>query len=962
MSKTKLLWKAEDQNARLAELTAGSQDPAKDNPLRRDVRSLGSLLGQVLVEQGGRELFDAVEQLRQLLIEHREQVRRRPASAASVDPITSDAITSDLMATDSMATDSMVKVQEMVAKMDLSRAHQVAKAFAIYFELTNLAETNHRKRRRRAGELDHQHVPPAGSFRGTLQRLKATGVSAEEALAWLRQVTVIPVFTAHPTEVARQTVLLKRRRVARQLENLDWLPLTATDAADYEEAIRAEVISLWQTDEIRVAKPTVDDEIRMGLRYFRLSLFETIPRIYTEIRDAFRDVYGVVIEEPALPTLIRFGSWIGGDRDGNPLVKPECIRDALELARGLILREYLHDVEALSDRLSSSLRQVGVSKEMLARLAHYERTIPGVHLAWGPHNTTESYRRFLSYVFHKLQQTRQPTNASATYGSVAEFEHDLLLLRESLRSHRGQRLAANFVDPLLRKVHTFGFRLHTLDIRQHARVHAQVLAELEPALKANQSPAQLTETLSSESRELLATFRIIGELKREYPAQAICQYIISGAETENDVLNVVRLAKACAVQVKGSSRDVNKTSTANKPSITNNDPGLMPVPLFESIDSLRASAGVMRRIWSHPEYAPLLDSWGRWQEVMLGYSDSNKDGGMFTSTWELYKAHRELHRAARECEVKLRLFHGRGGTVGRGGGPTHSAILAQPEGCFSGQIRITEQGEVLNWKYADPVLAEWNLELMIAASLEVLTRTPREQVGNHSRWEEAMDEMSEAAYSVYRRDIADNPEVLEYFYQATPVNQLDAARIGSRPSRRTRSRRLEDLRAIPWVFGWMQSRHAVPAWFGVGHALQQFAGKSSAAEQFLRQMMRGFPLFSDLVRNVELGMAKADLEIARVYSGLVSNADMRKRVFARLEDEFLRSRRMILQVTGQRELLGNNRVLARSIQLRNPYVDPMSLIQVELLRRKQRDPNGADLDFPLGATINGIAAGLHNTG
>jgi phosphoenolpyruvate carboxylase len=951
MSKPKLLWKAEDQNARLAELTAGSQDPAKDNPLRRDVRSLGSLLGQVLVEQGGRELFDAVEQLRQLLIEHREQVRRRATSAAS----------SDLMASDLMASDPMTKVQNMVAKMDLTQAHQVAKAFAIYFELTNLAETNHRKRRRRAGELDRQHVPPPGSFRGTLERLKAAGVPAAQALAALRQVTVIPVFTAHPTEVARQTVLLKRRRVARQLENLDWLPLTATDAADCEEAIRAEVISLWQTDEIRIAKPTVDDEIRMGLRYFRLSLFETIPRIYAEIRDAFRDVYGVVIEEAALPTLIRFGSWIGGDRDGNPLVKPECIRDALELARALILREYLNDVEALSDRLSSSLRQVGASEEMLARLAHYERTVPGVHLAWGPHNTTESYRRFLSYVFHKLQQTRI-SSTSAAYASVVEFEHDLLLLRESLRSHRGRRLATNFVDPLLRKVHTFGFRLHTLDIRQHARVHAQVLAELEPALKADPSLAQLTGTPSSETRELLATFRIIGELKREYPAQAISQYIISGAETEEDVLNVVRLAKACAVQVEGSSSGSNKTSSTNKGSSANDDPGLMPVPLFESIDSLRASAGVMRRLWRHPEYAPLLDSWGRWQEVMLGYSDSNKDGGMFTSTWELYKAHRELHRAAQECGVKLRLFHGRGGTVGRGGGPTHSAILAQPVGCFSGQIRITEQGEVLNWKYADPVLAEWNLELMIAASLEALTRTPDVEAGSHSRWEEAMEEMSQEAYRVYRRDIADNPEVLEYFYQATPVNQLDAARIGSRPSRRTRSRRLEDLRAIPWVFGWMQSRHAVPAWFGVGRALEQYAGKSPAHEQFLRQMMRGFPLFSDLVRNVELGMAKADIEIARVYSGLVSNADMRKRVFAMLEDEFLRSRRMILQVTGQRELLGNNRVLARSIQLRNPYVDPMSLIQVELLRRKQLDPNRADLDFPLGATINGIAAGLHNTG
>ena len=451
---------------------------------------------------------------------------------------------------------------------------------------------------------------------------------------------------------------------------------------------------------------------------------------------------------------------------------------------------------------------------------------------------------------------------------------------------------------------------------------------------------------SAETRELLDTFHAIARLKRTYPAHSIRHYIISGAESENDVLAVVRLAKAAEVRVAGSA----------------DDPGLMPVPLFESIDSLREAGAVMRRLWSHPEYEPLLDSWGRWQEVMLGYSDSNKDGGMFTSTWELYKAHRELHQAAQEQGVKLRLFHGRGGTVGRGGGPTHAAILAQPPGCFSGQIRITEQGEVLNWKYADPVLAEWNLELMIAASLEALTRNRDPRSEQSLRWEEAMEEMSEEAYSIYRREIADNPDVLEYFEQATPVNELDTARIGSRPSRRTRGRRLEDLRAIPWVFGWMQSRHAVPAWFGVGHALQHFANSGPGHEQLLRQIARGFPVFSELLRNVELGMAKADLGIARDYSGLVKNAALRKRVFSMLEEEFLQSRRMILRVTGQRELLARNRVLARSIRLRNPYVDPMSLIQVELLRRKQQGQQSSELEYPLGATINGIAAGLHNTG
>jgi phosphoenolpyruvate carboxylase len=919
----KPLWKADDQQARLAELIANSDEPAKDNPLRRDVRSLGAILGQVLVEQSGQELFDSVEELRRLLIEHRETARQSPEQASS--------------------TELMVKAQEIVSRMDLSHAYQVTKAFATYFELTNLAETNHRQRRRRAGKLDREHPPLPGSFRGTLVRMKEAGISAADAIAALNQIEVTPVFTAHPTEVARQTVLLKRRRIAQELERLDRLPLTSEEAEDCENYIRAEVTSLWQTDEVRMAKPTVDDEIRMGLRYFRFSLFASLPRLYDEIVESFRDIYGMVLDESSVPNVVHFGSWIGGDRDGNPLVKPECIREALDMARALILREYLESVEALSDRLSSSRRQTSVSEELLARLRHYERTIPGVHLAWGPDNQAESYRRFLSYMFHRLQRTRDGAETPASYRDAAEFEQDLLLVWNSLIAHRGERLARTYIGSLLRMVRKFGFHLQTLDIRQHARVHAQVVKELESTPRpGDESPATI---------ELLETFRTIAQVKRTYPAQSIRNYIISGAESEKDVLAVLRLAKLADVQVAGSA----------------GDPGLMPVPLFESIDSLRTSAAVMRRLWSHSEYQILLDSWGRWQEVMLGYSDSNKDGGMLTSTWELYKAHRELHRAAQENGVKLRLFHGRGGTVGRGGGPTHAAILAQPPGCFSGHIRITEQGEVLNWKYADPVLAEWNLELMIAASLETLTLHGEQQSQHPPLWEEAIEEMSQEAYRVYRREIADNPDVLEYFEQATPVNELDTARIGSRPSRRGRSidktgRRLEDLRAIPWVFGWMQSRHAVPAWFGVGHALEQFAKSGPGHEQLLRQIARGFPVFSELLRNVELGMAKADLGIARDYSGLVKNAALRNRVFSMLEEEFLRSRRMILRVTGQRELLGRNRVLARSIRLRNPYVDPMSLIQVELLRRKQQGQQSADLEYPLGATINGIAAGLHNTG
>jgi len=492
-------------------------------------------------------------------------------------------------------------------------------------------------------------------------------------------------------------------------------------------------------------------------------------------------------------------------------------------------------------------------------------------------------------------------------------------------------------------VRTFGFHLAALDIRQHAAVHKLALDQASGS--GLQASGKALNDLQSAATGL-QVFQGIAEWKKIFPALAIRNYIISGAESDEDVCAVLKLAKLGGVRVAA----------------TGDDPGLMPVPLFESIQSLRASAGIMEKVWSEPEYRKLLDSWSGWQEVMLGYSDSNKDGGMLTSTWELYKAHRALHQAARKHDVKLRLFHGRGGTVGRGGGPTHNAILAQPAGDFSGEIRITEQGEVLNWKYSDPVLAEWNLEIMIAACLEALTRPDGLSSEADRPWADVMEQMSADAFRFYRTHIAGNAEILEYFEQATPVNELEHAQIGSRPARRSESRRLEDLRAIPWVFGWMQSRHALPAWFGVGYALERFASQGKDAKQQLHDMIARFPLFSDLIRNVELAMAKADLAIAHLYASLVRDPGLRERVWKIVAEEFERTRRMLLEVKQQERLLERNSVLSRSIRLRNPYVDAMSLIQVDLLRRKQLGDNSEDLNYALGATINGIAAGLHNTG
>jgi phosphoenolpyruvate carboxylase len=927
------LWSAENQADRLKELAAGTRDAAKEIPLRRDVRSLGILLGRVLVEQVGDQLFDVVEQLRHLLIRHREQLVAQAEQAESENVL-------------------MARAREIVARFSVEDAHRVTKAFAIYFELANLAETNQRKRRRRAAKLHADQPPPAGSFRGTLLRMRATGIPADDALTALQKVKIVPVFTAHPTEVARRTVLLKRRRIAQYLENLDRLPLSSADAAEYESLILAEITSLWQTDEVRLSKPGVLDEVRMGLDFYPLTLFETLPKLYAELTDSFLEVYGRALKHDEVPELLKFGSWIGGDRDGNPLITSRTTADTLELARKTILEHYILEIDRLIDELSSSVRRAGCSTQLRSALEKYEAQM-GQEPSRGKWiSEPELSRHFLDFVRIRLRHTRDEPRNSHAYAAAKEFESDLLLLRASLIENRGQRLAELLVEPLLRKARAFGFHLHTLDIRQHAQVHTSALADLTSAAKSRSKQSDIVKNnlsagLSAETAELLDTLRMIALVKKSYATQTIRAYVISGTESEHDVFAMLRLAEMCGVQVAA----------------TTDDPGLMPVPLFESIMSLRTAAKTMRRVWTAPEYRGLLDSWGRRQEVMLGYSDSNKDGGMLASTWELHKAHRALHEVARECDVKLRLFHGRGGTVGRGGGPTHRAILAQPVGDFSGEIRITEQGEVLNWKYSDPVLAEWNLELMIAASLEALTRPDGPAPGADQQWNDAMEEMSQDSYAYYRRHVAENPDVLEYFEQATPVGELEYARIGSRPARRRESRKFEDLRAIPWVFGWMQSRHAVPAWFGVGYALERFAAKGPEHEKQLKEMMRSFILFSDLMRNVEIAMAKADMTIARLYAtALVSETGLRERVYETLAEEFARTRRMLLLITNQSELLEGNSVLSQSIRRRNPYVDPMSLIQVELLRRKRTGTFADAPDYALGATINGIAAGLHNTG
>ena len=958
-----LLWNPESWPQRLAELQAESGE-LKEAPLRRDVRSLGMLLGEVLREQAGEELYAQVEELRQGTIRRREAEDLGAVVAAS---------------------DHAAHAMALVHALPVDRALLLTRAFGFYFELINLAETNHRKRRRLALQLSGDPGKQRGSLAGTLRAMQRVGISAEEAVDWLRKVLVVPVFTAHPTEVARRSVMFKRRRIGELLEQLDRIPVPPEALARLEEQVRAEITSLWQTDEVRSRRPTVYDEIKMGLDYYDVSIFATLPSLYREIAEALNTAYGLSLEIHELPKVLSFGSWIGGDRDGNPFVTPEVTRNAIQLAREHLLYFYDGQLQMVIDLLSTSAQQMPVSDALRERLDKYEsRARTAESQAYGQFFEFELYRRFLMCIRARSRQTLHSASAGNAplprpsalseaqevlaqvlpgYASAEEFATDLNILRESLAANRGLRIARNLIDPLLLLVRTFGLHLHTLDIRQHAKQHATALKEAVADTMGKKLPGPLT----SETANVLDTFRVIAEVKAGCTPEAIRHYVISGATCVEDVLAVVRLGRLAGVKLEGGASGQHSGQGSDQ----RLDPGLMPVPLFESIEDLRNAPEICRELWQRADYRALLASWDNTQEVMLGYSDSNKDGGMLTSTWEIFRAHRALHVVAREAGLHLRLFHGRGGTVGRGGGPTHRAIFAQPLDSFDGQLRITEQGEVLNFKYADVVLAERNLELMIAASLDALARPNARDPHGHftgvlkPEWEHALDRLSVLAFEFYKEHILDDPGLLKYFGQSTPMGELEHAKIGSRPSKRKGSLSLDTLRAIPWVFGWTQSRLLIPAWFGVGYAVDRFLSEDGSREERLATlitMAKEFPLFIDLIRNVEMALGKVDLGTARLYSTLVEDAELRNRIYAGFEDEYHRTVDAVLAITRQKELLESNPVLARSIKLRNPYVDPMHLIQVDMLRRKRAGEDTPEVNRAIAATISGISSGLRNTG
>jgi phosphoenolpyruvate carboxylase len=926
----------------------------KDLPLRADVRKLGEILGDCMKRHGGRELFETEELIRSLSKSLRRGLNRSDGrrSAPARDLLT------------------------LLRSLDRKKAIGVIRAFAVYFQLTNIAEQHHRIRRRRYYALETAEQPQPGSLAHLFTRLACSGADAVALLGVLERLAVEPVITAHPTEAVRRSVLEKHRRIADLLSELDRRDLPPLAREQVVHALEKEVESIWLTDELRRYQPEVLDEVSNALYYFDDVLFDAVPDLIEELHRVAHLVPGLVLPESKAP--LRFGSWVGGDRDGNPHVTAEVTWETLNRHRALVLSKYRKSVDDLGARLSESERHCPPRPRLVEALERYQEKFPDLASRVLLRNPHEPYRQMLGYVRERLERTSVGSREEGAYPSEKELYEDLLQIEESLRAN-GTR-SASLVSRLMRQVSTFGLHLAKLDLRQSAARHTEALSEITRELGlapyGERREAGRVEWLTSElstprpllsgdarpseaTRETLDLFRVARRALDELSPSAIGTYVISMAKDVSDVLAVLVLAKEAGLyQPAVGARELVAR--------------LRVAPLFETIEDLRRAPGVLSRLLENRAYAPVWKAQGNLQEVMVGYSDSCKDGGILTSSWELHKSQEALSKIARGHGAELLLFHGRGGSVGRGGGPSHEAILAQPRGTLRGRIKITEQGEVVSTKYGLPEIALRSLEVATSAVIEASLDSGDEVVPSEdermARFREVMEELSHTAFSSYRSVVADTSGFSRYFLDATPVEELEHLHIGSRPARRKkRSTSLADLRAIPWVFGWTQSRHLLPGWLGVGSAFEAFAEQRPRVHlALLREMHRDWRFFRSMLSNIEMALAKADFQIARHYAERLSSRGGRA-IFERLEKEYQMTRTRLLQVTEQKFLLEKTPVLRRSIELRNPYVDPMSYLQVELLARhrkaraKRREAQ-EELLYAILLTINGIASGLRNTG
>ena len=922
-------------------------------PLTEDIRLLGKILGDVVREQDGDAVYGLVEQIRKLSVSFHRDANQK-------------------------ANQELTK---LLKGLSSDSAMKVLRAFTYFSHLANLAEDRHHIRRRVAYERIGSYQD--GSIPVAMKKLHAAGVTSKMISKTLEQSLISPVLTAHPTEVQRTSILEAERDIANLLTARDQIKesskannpqkdaLLNKELKANEEQIHARVLQLWHTRLLRFTKLTVADEIENALTYYETTFLKEIPKIYAQLEDS--------LAGNAVASFLKMGQWIGGDRDGNPNVSAKTLEYAVSRQAEMVLRHYLTEVHHLGRELSVSALLLKFPKKMQELAA----ASPDIN----EHRQDEPYRRALTGMYSRLAATlkvltgtdaaRHAVAPQNPYANAQEFLSDLKTIEASLVSQGAKALSDRRLRGLIRTVEVFGFHLATVDLRQSSDMHEAVLAELLQVSLVEKEYSSLSEV---QKRELLlsllkdprplrvlghgysdftvseiAIFEMAKKMRQLFGAETIRHYIISHTETVSDLLEVLLLQKEVGLM----HETVGKKSWAD----------LIVVPLFETIEDLRNAAPIMQDFYALPGILDLVKRSGAEQDIMLGYSDSNKDGGIVTSNWELYCAELALVKVFEPLEqkhgVKLRLFHGRGGTVGRGGGPSYEAILAQPPGTVRGQIRLTEQGEVIGSKYANPEIGRRNLETLVAATLEATLLKPTKQASK--AFLDAAAQLSQASMNAYRGLVYETPGFSEYFFNATPIREIAKLNIGSRPASRKATQRIEDLRAIPWGFSWGQCRLTLPGWYGFGSAVQELLnqGKASdkkAALSLLQKMYREWPFFRTLLSNMDMALAKSDLALASRYSELVPDVKLRKRIFGAIEAEWNKTVNALNLVTGEKVRLAKNPALARSIRNRFPYIDPLHHLQIELVRRYRAGKHDERVQRGIHIAINGIAAGLRNTG
>jgi phosphoenolpyruvate carboxylase len=913
-------------------------DSDQDEPLRGDIRLLGRLLGDTIRDQEGEAIFDLAERMRIMSVRfHRDD--------------------------DQIAREELEAILEELSPEQVPRLVRAATYFS---HLANIAEDQHHIRRTRAHTLAGS-APRTGTVTHALARAAKAGVRAVDLHRLFDTALVSPVLTAHPTEVRRKSIMTLEMQIAELLDRRDRMRLTHEEEAEVEEELRRAVVTLWQTNLLRGSKLAVLDEVANGLSYYDDTFLREVPRLYRALEDQLQHM------DPDAPahevaSFLRLGSWIGGDRDGNPFVTAEVLRQTARLHSCCALRFYLDELHTLGGELSLSERIVDVTPELKA-LA--ERSPDP-----SPHFAEEPYRRAISGIYARVAATlrqlddvaapRTPVGDAPAYLGAGELKEDLDIIDRSLGANRSRILARGRLRLLRRGVECFGFHLAGIDLRQNSAVHGRTIAELFESVSPGTGYLQLTEGervavlvreletsrplvspflfYSEETRSELAIFRTAAELRSAFGPQIIHTSIISMAQSVSDLLELAVLLKEAGL-VGADGRC-----------------GIDIVPLFETIEDLRRCAGVMDQAFALPAYRRLVASRADTQEIMLGYSDSNKDGGLVTSGWELYKAEIELIEAFRRHGIRLRLFHGRGGSVGRGGGPSYDAILAQPGGAVCGQIRITEQGETISSKYSNPEVGRRNLEILVAATLEASLLEP-ELSAPRDEYLAAMESLSDAAFAAYRNLVYETPGFEDYFWSSTVITEIATLNIGSRPASRSKTRRIQDLRAIPWVFSWAQCRLMLPGWYGFGSAVKSFlAPRPDGGLELLRSMYREWPFFRTMLSNMDMVLAKSSIAIASRYAELLPDVALRESVFQRIRVERNDSIEALLAIMEQARLLQGNPLLERSIRNRFPYLDPLNHVQVELMKKNRAANPSEQVLRAIQLTINGISAGLRNSG